>query len=41
MRPPYDGNGNVSEYLASDGTVKAHFECNPFDKLTVESYDTD
>jgi RHS repeat-associated protein len=28
--PTYDGNGNVSEYLASDGTVVAHYEYDPF-----------
>ncbi len=38
--PTFDGNGNVSEYLASDGTVKAHFEYDPFGKLTLQAYDT-
>ena len=36
--PTYDGNGNVSEYLASDGTVAAHFEYDPFGNLTVDKY---
>jgi RHS repeat-associated protein len=36
--PTFDGNGNVSEYLASDGTVKAHFEYDPFGNLTSQSY---
>jgi RHS repeat-associated protein len=33
--PTYDGNGNVSEYLNSSGTVVAHYEYNPFGRTTV------
>jgi RHS repeat-associated protein len=33
--PTYDGNGNVSEYLDSTGTVVAHYEYDPFGKTTV------
>jgi len=32
--PQYDGNGNISEYLAMDGTVAAHYEYDPFGTLT-------
>jgi RHS repeat-associated protein len=35
--PTYDGNGNVSEYLDSTGTVVAHYEYDPFGKTTVAS----
>ncbi len=33
--PSYDGNGNVSEYLAADGSVSAHFEYDPFGNTVV------
>jgi YD repeat-containing protein len=33
--PTYDGNGNVSEYLDSTGSVVAHYEYDPFGKTTV------
>jgi RHS repeat-associated protein len=33
--PTYDGNGNVSEYLDSTGAVVAHYEYDPFGKITV------
>ena len=32
--PTYDGNGNVSEYLATDGTSSVHYEYDPFGTLT-------
>jgi len=35
--PTYDGNGNVSEYLAANGTVAAHFEYDPFGNTVVNS----
>ncbi len=35
--PTYDGNGNVSEYLASNGTVAAHFEYDPFGNTVVNT----
>jgi RHS repeat-associated protein len=38
--PTYDGNGNVSEYLAADGTVAAHFEYDPFGNIVKDSYST-
>ena len=28
--PTYDGNGNVSEYLASDSSIEAHYEYDAF-----------
>jgi len=33
--PTYDGNGNVSEYLDTTGTVVAHYEYDPFGNTTV------
>jgi RHS repeat-associated protein len=33
--PTYDGNGNVSEYLAADGSTAAHFEYDPFGNTVV------
>ena len=33
--PTYDGNGNVSEYLNSAGTVVAHYEYDPFGRTTL------
>jgi RHS repeat-associated protein len=33
--PTFDGNGNVSEYLSSTGTVVAHYEYDPFGRTTV------
>ncbi|MES2982261.1 MAG: RHS repeat-associated core domain-containing protein [Verrucomicrobiota bacterium] len=33
--PTYDGNGNVSEYLDSNGNTVAHYEYDPFGKTTV------
>ena len=35
--PTYDGNGNVSEYLAVDGRLAAHFEYDPFGNTVVAS----
>ncbi len=35
--PTYDGNGNVSEYLAVDGSPAAHFEYDPFGNTVVAS----
>jgi len=31
--PTYDGNGNISEYLAANGTTVAHLEYDPFGNL--------
>jgi RHS repeat-associated protein len=33
--PTFDGNGNVSEYLDSNGGVVAHYEYDPFGRITV------
>lgn len=33
----YDANGNVSEYLADNGTVAAHYEYSPFGETIVAS----
>ncbi len=33
--PTFDGNGNVSEYLAYNGNTVAHYEYDPFGKTTV------
>lgn len=35
--PAYDGNGNVSEYLASSGSISAHFEYDPFGNTVVNT----
>jgi RHS repeat-associated protein len=35
--PSYDGNGNISEYLAATGAVNAHFEYDPFGNTTVNT----
>jgi RHS repeat-associated protein len=35
--PTYDGNGNVSEYLAADGSTAAHFEYDPFGNTIVNT----
>ena len=35
--PTYDGNGNISEYLASNGSVAAHFEYDPFGNTVVNT----
>jgi len=37
--PAFDANGNVTEYLSTDGTIVAHYEYSPFGKLTVQSGD--
>jgi RHS repeat-associated protein len=35
--PLFDGNGNVSEYLAADGSTAAHFEYDPFGNTIVNT----
>ncbi|MEI8109255.1 MAG: RHS repeat-associated core domain-containing protein, partial [Verrucomicrobiota bacterium] len=32
--PLYDGNGNITEYLDSTGAVAAHYEYDPFGRIT-------
>jgi len=34
--PTYDANGNISEYIASDGTIAAHYEYDAFGNTIVE-----
>jgi RHS repeat-associated protein len=38
--PTYDGNGNVSEYLAANGDTAAHFEYDPFGNTVVNTAGT-
>ena len=38
--PTYDGNGNVSEYLNSSGSISAHYEYDPLGSLLSSSTDT-
>jgi YD repeat-containing protein len=35
--PTYDGNGNISEYISTAGTIVAHYEYGPFGEQTVAS----
>ena len=35
--PCYDANGNVTEYLSTDGTLAAHYEYSPFGEIVVQS----
>jgi RHS repeat-associated protein len=35
--PLYDGNGNVSEYLTTTGSVAAHYEYDPFGNTVVNT----
>ncbi len=35
--PSFDGNGNVSEYLAANGSTAAHFEYDPFGNTVVNT----
>ena len=35
--PTYDGNGNVSEYLAANGNIAVHFEYDPFGNTVVNT----
>jgi RHS repeat-associated protein len=35
----YDANGNVTEYLTTDGTIAAHYEYSPFGEIVVQSGD--
>jgi RHS repeat-associated protein len=36
---PVDGNGNITDYVDADGTVKAHYEYGPFGGITASSGD--
>ncbi len=33
----YDANGNIGEYVASDGAIAAHYEYDPFGNTTASS----
>jgi RHS repeat-associated protein len=35
--PTYDGNGNISEYLDTNGAIAAHYEYDPFGRETVSN----
>jgi RHS repeat-associated protein len=35
----FDANGNVTEYVATNGTVKAHYEYSPFGATVAQSGD--
>ena len=37
--PCYDANGNVTEYVSSNGTIAAHYEYSPFGEIIVQSGD--
>ncbi len=37
--PCYDANGNVTEYLSTNGTVVAHYEYDPFGNTVVQTGD--
>jgi RHS repeat-associated protein len=35
--PSYDANGNVSDYAATDGSVAAHYEYDPYGNVSAKS----
>ena len=35
--PCYDANGNVMEYVSTDGTLVAHYEYSPFGETVIQS----
>ena len=35
--PTYDGNGNISEYVAANGSITAHFEYDPYGNIIVNT----
>jgi len=37
--PCYDANGNVTGYVDTNGTVRAHYEYSPFGEITAQSGD--
>ena len=37
--PTYDANGNVSEYISTNGTIVAHYDYSPFGEILVQSGD--
>ena len=37
--PAYDANGNVSEYVTTNGSIVAHYDYSPFGETLIESGD--
>jgi RHS repeat-associated protein len=37
--PCYDSNGNITDYVATNGAVAAHYEYSPFGEIVVQSGD--
>ena len=37
--PTYDANGNVSEYVSTNGEIVAHYDYSPFGEILVQSGD--
>jgi YD repeat-containing protein len=37
--PCYDANGNVTDYVDANGTVRAHYEYSPFGETIAQSGD--
>lgn len=37
--PCYDANGNITDYVATNGAVAAHYEYSPFGEIVVQSGD--
>ena len=37
--PTYDANGNVSEYVSTNGTIAAHYDYSPFGELLMQDGD--
>jgi RHS repeat-associated protein len=35
--PAYDANGNITEYVSTNGTVAAHYEYDPYGNITTAS----
>ena len=35
--PCYDANGNITEYLSTNGTIYAHYEYSPFGEIVIQS----
>ncbi len=35
----FDANGNVTEYISTDGTIAAHYEYSPFGEIVIQSGD--
>lgn len=35
--PAYDANGNVTEYVSTNGTIASHYEYSPFGETVIQS----